>query len=238
MSPEWLVGAGVLAHISPIRTIGASDHTMPRLLVISDEPIARTALKLWLESAEMNVVGAVGTKEAAKVCKFNAEVVVLHTASPLQKIAGLVLAMRTSSPQTSIVVLSRETRPSEVAVILSAGANAYVLISSTPTDLLNAIRSAWRGKRYLDARISDELIEGLMENAGSGASKVANLSRRERQVLRLRALGYTVKEIASNLSLSPKSVETYQARIREKLRLKTRSDMVRYALNAGLLTFD
>lgn|SRR5512146_1208374 len=208
---------------------------MPKLLVVSDEPIARTALKHWLESAEMSVVGAVDGKDAINLRKFSPEVVVFHTAIPLQKAASLVVAMRSSSPQTRIVVLSRETRPSEVAIILSAGANAYVLIGSTPTDLLNGIRAASRGKRYLDSKISDEIIELLMQNAGPGASKVAKLSRRERQVLRLRALGYTVKEIASNLSLSPKSVETYQSRLREKLKLKTRSDMVRYALNAGLL---
>jgi two-component system response regulator NreC len=208
---------------------------MPKLLVVSDEPIARTALKHWLESAEMSVVGAVDGKEAIHLRKFSPEVVVFHTAVSLQKAAGLVLAMRSSSPQTRIVVLSRETRPSEVAMVLSAGADAYVLVGSTPTDLLNAIQAAWRGKRYLDPRISDELIELLTQNAGTGASKLMRLSRRERQVLRLRALGYTVKEIASNLSLSPKSVETYQSRLREKLKLKTRSDMVRYALNAGLL---
>jgi DNA-binding NarL/FixJ family response regulator len=110
---------------------------------------------------------------------------------------------------------------------------AYLLFSSAPTDLISGIRAALNGRRLLDPGLSAGLLDALL---GKRASATAPLSEREQQVLLLRALGHSAKEIGAALTISPKSVETYYTRIREKLNLRTRAEMVRYALENGILS--
>ena len=110
---------------------------------------------------------------------------------------------------------------------------AYLLLSSAPTDLIRGIRAVLNGRRLLDPGLSEGLLDALLDKSSSSTSP---LSAREQQVLLLRALGHSAKEIAAALSISPKSVETYYARIREKLNLRTRAEMVRYALENEILS--
>jgi two-component system, NarL family, response regulator NreC len=117
-------------------------------------------------------------------------------------------------------------------LLLAAGALGYVLSRATPRELYSAIRAVARGRRYIDPDLSEELFELLVKQAESG-TKV--LSQREEQVLKMLAYGHTLKEIASRLNISRKSIETYRARSREKLGLKTRADIVRYAIQTGML---
>jgi DNA-binding NarL/FixJ family response regulator len=117
-------------------------------------------------------------------------------------------------------------------LLLAAGALGYVLLQDSPGELFSAVRSVSRGNRYIDHKIGDELYELYSRQADSGTRQ---LSHRESQVLEMVAFGHTLVEIASYLSVSQKSVETYRGRIREKLGLRTRAEIVRYALELGIL---
>ena len=122
-----------------------------------------------------------------------------------------------------------------VGLLLAAGALGYVLPRTAARELSSAIRAASHGRRYIDPNLSEELFELLAQQAESG-TKV--LSQREQQVIRMLAYGHTMKEIASRLNISRKSIETYLARGREKLGLQTRADIVRYALQTGMLNVE
>ena len=205
------------------------------LLVVSDESIPRIALRHWLSSVPgVEVVGATTAKKAQHVAPdLGAEVIVFHAPRVTNGALVTIGAIRKQLPRAGIVVLSRETNPLLIKAALSAGAMAYLLLSSAPTDLISGIRAVLNGRRLLDPSLSEGLLNALLSKSSSAASP---LSEREQQVLLLRALGHSAKEIAAALSISPKSVETYYTRIREKLKLRTRAEMVRYALENGILS--
>ena len=117
-------------------------------------------------------------------------------------------------------------------MLLAAGVLGYVLLGATPQELFSAIRAASRGRRFIDPNLSDQLFESLAEQAEAGSKA---LGQRERQVVEMLAYGHTQKEIASRLNISGKSIYTYRARIRKKLGLRTRAEIVRYAIEVGIL---
>ena len=205
------------------------------LLVVSDESIPRIALRHWLSSVPgLKVLGATTAKKAQHVApEVGAQVIVFHSPRVTNVALVTIGAIRKQLPGAGIVVLSRETNPLLVKSALSAGAMAYLLMSSAPTDLISGIRAVLNGRRLLDPGLSEGLLDSLL---GKSSSSTSPLSEREQQVLLLRALGHSAKEIGASLSISPKSVETYYARIREKLNLRTRAEMVRYALENGILS--
>ena len=205
------------------------------LLVISDEEIPRLGLKHLLASeAGFEVAGEANSEDAIQqATKLRPHVVIVFAEATRPSCALLIGTVRKSAPSAGIVILGRETNRSYLGLLLAAGALGYVLLRATPRELFSAIRAASRGRRYIDPNLSDEIFEVLAQQAAAG-TKV--LSRRELQVLQMLAYGHTLKEIASRLNVSRKSIETYQARIRIKLGLQTRADIVRYALEMGLLT--
>jgi DNA-binding NarL/FixJ family response regulator len=144
----------------------------------------------------------------------------------------LIHSVRKVAPCVGIVILGRETHHVYLGLLLAAGALGYVLLHASPRELFNAIRAVSRGHRFVDHKLNDELLELLARQAESGTKL---LSQREQQVLKMLAYGHTLIEIASRLNISRKSIETYRARIREKLGLHTRADIVRYALEMGIL---
>jgi DNA-binding NarL/FixJ family response regulator len=203
------------------------------LLVISDEAIARVGLGHLLASeAGFEVTGEAGGRDAIEqASKLGPDVVIVFAELTKPSCAQLVASLRAAVPGAGIVVLGRETHHAYVGLLLAAGALGYVLLHATPRELFTAIRAASHGRRYVDPELSDALFELLARQAESGTKA---LSRREDEVLRMFAFGYTLKEIASSLNVSRKSIETYRARSREKLGLRTRSDIVRYALQTGM----
>jgi DNA-binding NarL/FixJ family response regulator len=205
------------------------------LLVVSDESIPRVALRHWLSSVPgLEVLGDTTAKKAQHLAlESGAQVIVFHVPHITNHVLVTIVAIRKRLPEAGIVVLSRETNPLLVKSTFSAGATAYLLLSSAPTDLISGIRAALNGRRLLDPGLSEGLLDALL---GKRASATTPLSEREQQVLLLRALGHSAKEIGAALTISPKSVETYYTRIREKLNLRTRAEMVRYALENGILS--
>lgn len=204
------------------------------LLVISDEAIPRLGLKHLLASeAGFDVRGEADSKDAIQQArKLRPDVVILFAEATRPSCTQLISSVRKAVPSARIVILGRDNRPAYLGLLLAAGALGYVLLRATPRELFSAIRAASCGRRFVDPSLSDQLVEVLARQAECGTKL---LSRREQQVLQMLAYGYTLKEIASRLNISRKSIETYRVRSREKLGLRTRADVVRYALETGML---
>jgi two-component system response regulator NreC len=205
------------------------------LLVVSDEAIPRAGLRqLLLAEPGLKVLDETSLDRALeKAKKLKPDVVVIHSTGERPRFNDLVRAIRETVAHTRVVVLARETNHAFLRALLAAGVSGYILLRATPRDLFAAVRAASQDRRFIDPVLSNELVDVLLQHAASG-SKL--LSRREQQVLRLVAYGHTLKEIATQLAVSRKSVETYLARIREKLHLQTRAEIVRYALETGVLS--
>ncbi len=173
----------------------------------------------------------------AELCrKFTPDVVVFEITAPgmsgLRTCAALVQA---ALPAHTVVVANNEN-VEYVRSLLAVGVVGYVLRKASQEEFLLAIRHAASGQRYIDPRLSDNMADALLHAGSLGISRNSRrLSRREAQVLRAVARGFTSSEIGRQLELSSKTVETYRSRIYEKLGLRTRADLVHYAMALGLL---
>ena len=204
------------------------------LLVISDEAIPRLGLSHLLASeAGLRVSGEGGSKEAPQLAaKLKPDVVIVLVEAARPGCVQLITSLRKAAPRVGIAILGRETHHTYLGLLLAAGVLGYVLLQSSPRELFAAIRAVSRGRRSIDHKLGDELFELIARQAESGTKL---LSEREQRVLKLLAYGHTLVEIAYRLNISRKSIETYRARIREKLGLHTRAEIVRYALETGIL---
>ena len=189
---------------------------------------------------DMVVVGSAttGTQAARLVDELKPDVVVIDIS--LSDMSGLVLAQRlvTENPAINVVVLSMHEDSSYVRRALAVGAKAYVSKRSHGDHLLQAIGAVAGGGVYIDSAVAPRLLGGDGKSKGDFCADApgSNLTEREADVVRLIALGYTAKEIAGQLDVNIKSVETYKARACEKLNMKTRPQLVRYAAIQGWLT--
>jgi two-component system response regulator NreC len=209
------------------------------LLIVSDYRLTRTGLRQMLNSVpDFEVVAEVDSpgqvKEAVERCA--PDVILLEITIPgphgLRTAAKLVADVASSR----VVAISSNENISYVRSMLTAGVLGYVLRKASDTELFVAIRSACQGRRFIDPRLSDSLTDLLLGKPAAGSrSKEGQLSGRELQVLRAIARGFTSQQVAQQLQLSTKTVETYRSRIYDKLGLKTRADLVHYAMAVGLL---
>jgi two-component system, NarL family, response regulator NreC len=204
------------------------------ILIASDHPLSRTGLRHVLKSAsDLEIVAeADAPGPVAELCrKFAPAVVVFEITVPgmsgLRTGATLVQA---ALPAHTVVVANNEN-VQYVRSLLAVGVVGYVLRKASQEELLLAIRHAASGQRYIDPRLSDGMADVLLQAGDLGISRNSRgLSRREAQVLRAVARGFTSSEIGRQLQLSSKTVETYRSRIYEKLGLRTRADLVHYAM--------
>ncbi len=210
-----------------------------RVLLADDHPIVRVGLRTLLEAEpDIHVVGEASTADEAveRARELQPDVAVLDISMPgngleaLRRIAALGLATR-------ILILTVHAEERYLLPVLQAGGSGYVRKSSLHTDLVEAIRTVARGEVFIDQATARTLLQGYLDRARSGEVQdpAQLLSEREREVLRLTAAGYTAQEIADQLFLSPKTVETYRHRVMQKLGFSRRSELVRFALRIGLL---
>ncbi|GBD20009.1 Oxygen regulatory protein NreC [bacterium HR28] len=210
-----------------------------RVLLADDHPIVRVGLRTLLEAEpDIQVVGEAGTAdEAVELAReLQPDVAVLDISMPgngleaLRRIAALGLPTR-------ILILTVHAEERYLLPVLQAGGSGYVRKSSLHTDLVEAIRTVARGEVFIDQAAARTLLQGYLDRARTGEVQdpAQLLSEREREVLRLTAAGYTAQEIADQLFLSPKTVETYRHRVMQKLGFSRRSELVRFALRIGLL---
>jgi two-component system, NarL family, response regulator NreC len=210
------------------------------VVIFSDEPVVRALLRAFFEKEKyFTVVGEVsGLVELQQIAsKFRPHVIVL--ASPPGTPDGVAAALRATRKNRlpNVVLLTRAKDPAKLLTFLHAGASGYVTLSGRPEYLYEAIVRAARGERFIDPSFSDNLAEVVLASTKfiPPACTARKLSERERLVLRLVAEGLLNKAIAARIGISVKTVETYQVRLREKLGLRARIDLVRYALSAGIL---
>jgi two-component system, NarL family, response regulator NreC len=210
-----------------------------RLLIASEHPIVRTALgKLLNGTRDFEVIAEVDLSNLVKgALELSPDVFLLELTEV--GLAGLhaTAALMRAAATAAVAVLSSNENPSYVRSLLALGVRAYVARSASNSELYEAIRMVHRGKRYLDPRLSDSITDMLLgrRTAAMRKPQPKRLSGREAQVLRGVARGFTTKAIAVKLGVSDRTVQTYRERIYEKLELRTRADLVHYAIAHGML---
>jgi two-component system response regulator NreC len=212
------------------------------ILLADDHTVVRQGLRALLEDEPgFNVVGEAGSGlEAIRMAsELKPEVLVLDIM--MDDISGIEAARQVveNCPKTAIVMLSMYGDKRHVLEALQAGAKAYLVKKSADSELVKAIRQVVVGHHYLGESVSDVLVDAYLEKAGAGPPDPYDLlSSREREVLHLSARGYTNAEIAELLCVSRRTVETHRANAMHKLDLRTQTDLLRYALQRGILPPD
>ena len=203
-----------------------------RVVIADDHAVVRRGLRQVLDAEEgLEVVAEASDLDSARryVRGHHPDVLVLDLNLPEGLSLGAIPEIRTEWPETQIVVLTMQNEPAYAREALGAGALGYVLKEAAESELVEAVRRAAKGDTYLNprlgARVAAEPPPGLPDG----------LSEREVEVLRMIALGHTNAEIAQELFLSIRTVETHRAHIQQTLRLGSRSELVRYALDHGLM---
>lgn len=211
-----------------------------RVVLADDHPIVRDGLRRLInQQADMRVVGEAENGDAA--CQtarlLLPDVLVMDLSMPGLGGQEATARVRRESPDVKVLVLTVHEERQYLTQLLRAGASGYVLKRAAPAELVRAIRTVAEGGTYIDPSLAGTVVEGYLdaEKAASRASEDL-LSDREREVLVSIARGFTNKEIAGHLGLSVKTIETYKARVAEKLGLRTRVEIVRYAASRGWLT--
>jgi DNA-binding NarL/FixJ family response regulator len=143
--------------------------------------------------------------------------------------------LRERQPEARIIILSMHTSEEYVLLALRAGAAAYLIKDSATSELELALKSVMRGETYLSPAISRQVVDGYVQRVGAGATGPDPLTPRQREVLKRIAEGRSTKEIAFDLNLSVKTVETHRAQIMERLSIRDVAGLVRYAMRAGIV---
>ena len=207
-----------------------------RILLVDDHAVLRSGLRLLLEREEgLEPVGEAGTAEDAvrSLPRLRPDVVVIDIEMP--GIGGIdgTERIKERAPEARVLVLSMHDRPQDVRRAFDAGADGYLPKAAADEDLVRAIRAVASGERYVHPSLGAALAA-----PAASAGPIDELTEREREVLRLLALGHTNQEIAEQLIVSVRTVESHRAHVMAKLRVTTRAGLVRAALDAGLLAED
>jgi two-component system, NarL family, response regulator NreC len=203
-----------------------------RIVLADDHPVVRRGLRLLLDDEDdLEVLAEAGTVAEARrhVLDHHPTVLVLDLNMPGDRSLPAIPAIRAESPATQIVVLTMQPEPAYAREALAAGATGYVLKQAADTELAEAVRRAAVGQRYLNP------VLGARIGAEPPLGPPDRLSGREVDVLRLIALGHTNAEIAHQLQISVRTVETHRSHIQRKLVLTTRAELVRYAFDHKLV---
>jgi two-component system response regulator NreC len=214
-----------------------------RILIVDDHGVMRAGLRALLETQpDMEVVGEAGDGERAvqMAREIVPDVVVLDLELPGMSGIRATKEIRETCPDTHVLALTMHEDKSFVRAVMAAGGAGYIAKNALGDELVSAIRTVHKERTYINVPYSrkeaesflDERPEGRTAKAGKG---IESLSDRERQVLELLAQGYTNQQIGERLHLSTKTIGTYRFRLSEKLGLDTRADIVRFALEIGLL---
>jgi two-component system, NarL family, response regulator NreC len=203
-----------------------------RIVIADDHAVVRRGLRMLLDGEpDFEVVAEAGDAVAARryVHGHRPDVLVLDINMPGGSSLETVPAIRVESPETQIVVLTMQDEPAYARQAMRAGVLGYVLKDAADAELVEAVRRAAVGESYLNPRLGARVASEPLPGPPDG------LSDREVEVLRMIALGHTNAEIAGELYLSVRTVETHRSHIQQKLRLASRSELVRYALEHGLV---
>jgi DNA-binding NarL/FixJ family response regulator len=211
-----------------------------RVLLADDHPIVRGGLKALIAGQpDMEVVAEAADGYAAvrQAVDLRPDVAVVDLSMPGLSGANATEQILRAAPEVRVLALTAHQDRGYLQLVLKAGAAGYVLKQAAGEDLVRAIRAVAAGQTYLDPAVAGQLVAGLVGRPEAGpVGTGADLSDREMEVLRLIAQGHALKQIAAALDVSARTVETYRARALEKLGLRNRSDIVRYAIQRGWLS--
>ncbi len=213
-----------------------------RVLVADDHVVLRSGLRMLLNAQpDMEVIGEVGDGHEAvrKTVELTPDVLLLDITMPGLGGIDAIRQIKPKGLQVAILVLTMHESEGYLREALKAGALGYIPKKAAETELISAIRAVHRGEVFLYSSLTRPLVQEVIYGSTAGQKAEADgykqLSQREREVLRLIAQGYTNKQVADKFFLSIKTVESYKARVMEKLDLHSRVELVRYALEQGLL---
>jgi two-component system, NarL family, response regulator NreC len=204
------------------------------VVLADDHAVVRKGLRLLVEAEDgLRVLAEAGTvPDALRMAKAHRpQVLVLDLNMPGGSSLEAIPTIREEAPMTAIVVLTMQNDPSFARKALQAGALGFVLKEAADDELLGAIKLAAEGETYLNPRLGARLAAQPAQPAGPPD----DLSERELEVLKLIALGHTNAEVAGQLYLSVRTVESHRAHIQQKTRLSSRAELVRYALEHQLI---
>ena len=209
-----------------------------RVLLADDHHVVRSGLRALIDAqSDMDVVAEVADGEAAwrKALELNPDVIVMDVSMPL--VGGALATRRIKAERSEIKVLALTVHEdlSYIQQFLQAGASGYLLKRAAPDELILAIRAVAQGRSYFDSRLTGEVLSSLLGSAKPEGPQGVTLSDREEKVMQQIARGFTNREIADQLEISIKTIETHKSRAMEKLDLRSRADIVGYAIRHGWL---
>jgi two-component system response regulator NreC len=207
-----------------------------RVVVVDDHAVVRSGIKLLLDSHDdIEVVGEAGNAKDAvfRVRELSPDVVLLDLIMPGESGIEVLPKLLKEASEAKVLVLSMQDDPSYVREAFAAGASGYVLKEAADEEVVTAVREIAGGGSYVHPTLGARMVSA--DAAARAAAEADPLSDREREILRLLALGHTNQEIAKMLFISVRTAETHRAHIMQKLRLSTRAELVRHALAHGLL---
>ena len=209
---------------------------MIRVIIVDDHAVVRSGLKLLLAGQDdIEVVGEAGDAKGAifEARSANPDVILLDVVMPGASGIDVTPQLLHEHPEAKVLILSMQDDPRYVREAFEAGAAGYVLKEAADSEVVAAVREVAGGGRYVNPALGARLVAA--DTAARKRAEEDPLSDREREVLRLLALGHTNQEIAKMLYISVRTAETHRAHIMQKLSLHSRADLVRYALANGLL---
>src|SRR5689334_11506552 len=207
-----------------------------QVLIVDDHAVVRAGIKLLLvREDDIEPVGeaASGREAIFEARSLKPDVILMDVVMPDGNGLEVIPTLLRERPETKILVLSMQDDPRYVREAFATGASGYLLKEAADAELVQAVREVAEGRRYVHPVLGARLAAAEAEEGARAAADP--LSEREREVLRLLALGHTNQEIAKMLYISVRTAETHRAHIMQKLRLSTRAELVRYALAQGLL---
>ena len=205
-----------------------------------DHAIVAEGVRMIVEDQpDMIVVGCLQSSQEAvrRTKEIKPDIVLIDHAMPILNGTEATQMICSACPRTRVIILSMHSNQVHVLRALHAGASGYIVKRSAAVEVVDAIRSVHQGKRYLSPELVDKVLGHLAQSPSIG-DPVARLSLRERQVLQMLAEGHSVATIAITISLSPRTVETYRARMMEKLDIHDVPSLVRFAIQRGLASLD
>lgn len=209
-----------------------------RVYLADDHQVLREGLKLLVDSQpDMEVVGEASNGREARrgAAACHPDVLVLDVAMPEVSGAQAAETIKQHVPDVKVLALTRHAESSYVRQLLTAGADGYILKRAAANELIQAIRTVAAGGTYLDPEVAGNVVGGFVGKTSREAPPGSQLTTREAEVLQLAVLGHVNKEIAAQLNISVKTVETHKSNGMDKLGLRTRAELVRYGIGAGWL---
>jgi two-component system, NarL family, nitrate/nitrite response regulator NarL len=210
-----------------------------RLLLADDHRIVREGIRSTLQSyPHIQIVGEVcnGVEAVERACQLKPDVVLMDINMPVMNGIEAMKHLRQRANGVKVIALTMHDSKEYVVKFIRSGANGYVLKDTSPEDLVRAIESVFEGDAFFSPSISRFLLEEIKETVPRENSTLMELSRREIEVLRLIAQGYSNKEIARHLNLGVRTIESHRERVMRKLSIRSVAGLTRFALDQGLLS--